>query len=120
MREQTEREPFHCERIIMEFQRKAHITDVAFEAVTIAHRTLCDVTLRLDGWEFTVTPHMDVPEVVEAYHKQPGWFVETMPGRPTYHILTKNPLDPDTALPVPDGPRVTQSQAMEVQNVEPK
>ncbi len=76
MREQTEREPFHCERIIMEFHRKAHILDVAFEAVTISKRTLCDVTLRLDGWEFDVTPHMDVPEVVEAYRKQPAWFVE--------------------------------------------
>ncbi len=104
MREQTEREPFHCERIIMEFQRKAHITDVAFEAVTIAHRTLCDVTLRLDGWEFDVTPHMDVPEVVEAYHKQPGWFVESAEDQ--IAALDSEPLVSEMAAHKSDG-RVT-------------
>lgn len=79
MREQIEREPYHTERIIMTFKAKTHITDVAFEAVTISHLTRQDVEIRLGGiggWEFTVTPHMDVPEIVEAYQKQPGWFVE--------------------------------------------
>ncbi len=79
--EEQKREPYHCERIIMTFKKNVHITDVAYEAVMIAARTLCDVEIRMGGiggWEFTVTPHMDVPEVVEAYRKQPGWFVESV------------------------------------------
>lgn len=80
MREQIEREPFHIDHLIVSFCREAHINDVAFEAVSIARHSLSDVLMRLDGWEFLVTPHMDVPEVIEAYRKQPGWFVDESDG----------------------------------------
>lgn len=104
MREQIEREPFHCERIIMTFKRGAHITDVAFEAATIAHRTLCDVEIRqggIGGWEFTVTPHMDIPEITEAYYKQPEWFVE--PVKDQIDNLNSEPLVSEMAQRRSDG-----------------
>ena len=62
---EIKQEPFHTKQITIEFDRKAHITDVAFEAVSIARRALRDVTLVLDGWKFLVTPSMDVPEIIE-------------------------------------------------------
>ncbi len=112
MREQTEREPYHCDRIIMTFKKGVHITDVAYEAVTIAARTLCDVEIRMGGiggWEYTVTPHMDVPEVVEAYHKQPAWFVESTESQMA--ALDEEPLVSEMARGASDGLRIVGSES---------
>lgn len=76
MNEHIEREPYHVNQLFVIFDRKTSILDAAYEAVSISRLAQCDVEMVLDGWHFDVTPHMDVPEIVEAYRKQPDWFVE--------------------------------------------
>lgn len=88
MREQIEREPFHVGRIVMVFQSTTHIQDVAFETVTIAALTLREVVVWYDGLKFTVTPHLDVPDVIETYRALQAKWHATNPDGP--HVGGKN------------------------------